>query len=98
MTTHEELVGDDARDDTQSSDDPQAQEAASNEDHFRTCPCRGDVRHPFIRPEPEYDWLGILLLNFGITARAKRVKWVCRKCDRVVRDEHDPAAIKSGTS
>lgn len=59
----------------------------------KRCACGHARDHYMVSAEGEYTFSGYLRLFFGISARPLKVKYHCRKCDKVFDSTTDPAIL-----
>jgi len=59
----------------------------------RRCRCGYARGHHMVSAEGQYTFSGYLRLFFGISARPTRVKYHCRRCDKVFDATTDPAIL-----
>lgn len=60
-----------------------------NADEKPHCRCGHEVGHTMVSPEPEYSALGWVMVLVGISAKPKRIKYRCRKCNSVFHETTD---------
>jgi len=59
----------------------------------KTCRCGHGRNHHMVSAEGEYTFSGYLRLFFGISARPTRIKYRCRRCDKVFDSTTDPKIL-----
>jgi len=58
-----------------------------------TCRCGYARHHHMVSPEYEHTFFGWFALLFGISARPLRIKYRCRRCEKVFDETTDPAVL-----
>jgi len=72
------------------TDDAQTEAPPKNE---KRCPCGHARGHLKVSAEGVYTFSGYLRLFFGISARPTKVRYRCRRCDKVFDSTVDPAIL-----
>jgi hypothetical protein len=57
------------------------------------CPCGYDRHHLTVRAEPKYGVGSWLRLMVGVSARPERIVYRCRRCDTVMAETTERAAL-----
>ena len=60
----------------------------------KTCPCGHGRSHHLVSPEPSYTFGGWTLILIGISATPTQVRFICRRCSKVVEVVTDRAEIE----
>ena len=68
--------------------------AENNDLPRKTCSCGHARGHHFVSPEPSYTFGGWTMILIGITATPTEVRFVCRRCTKVVEVVTDRAEIE----
>ena len=61
----------------------------------KTCKCGYDINHPKIVHKCQYTKFGWFLLTIlGMSAKPKKVLFVCSECNEVIDESTDPNLLK----
>jgi len=61
----------------------------------KTCKCGYDINHPNIVHKCQYTKFGWFLLTIlGMSAKPKKVSFVCSQCNEVIDESTDPNLLK----
>ncbi len=63
-----------------------------------SCGCNHTTDSREVVAEPRYGLFGYSALLFGVTARPKRVDFVCTRCGETIHRAHDAATIDEHTN
>ncbi|WGL58521.1 hypothetical protein QEJ31_08205 [Pigmentibacter sp. JX0631] len=64
---------------------------------LKTCSDGFDRYHHMITPKAEYSGFGWFLVTFGITAKPKKIKYYCRKCNEIFDESTETEDIEKNT-
>ena len=59
-----------------------------------TCRCGHTWDHKSVVPTPRYGFWRSMTLFYGVTARPRRIDYVCVRCGQTVKSTTDPALLR----